>query len=482
MALYSQFLRSSVAIAISLLLLASTLPALAQSATLSVNGTTGTVKTGDACPTPRTSAVYRTIQAAINCAQQGDTLQITAGSYTETISLAKSLTLQGADDITTIVNGGGSGRVLTVDGAVSVAIDGLTFTNGSAPDGAGILTRASTLTIANSTISSNVAAQKGGGLLTQAGSVTLTNTQITGNSAPDGGGIFTQGGTVTLHGTTISGNTATGAGGGIYSIAGSLNGEAAISNNTAATDADIHTVVAAISINPLLQGNISASISLQGRPAAPDPRWSIPLHVTLTAQGSPTPAYDSDVTTNQLGVFALQGFTPGTYLVRVKGLHTLSNVRTVVLNAGPNTLDLGTLREGDTDNNDIVNLTDFSLLAATFGKQSGNAGYDGRADFNGDGVVNLTDFSLLATNFGKSGDAFGGSEVPIAPTETGPGTLVPLPTAPALTPRAPAGEGSESTPVPLALQPEPPTQDGSGSLLPPDAATEAPSDNAAGAA
>jgi hypothetical protein len=51
----------------------------------------------------------------------------------------------------------------------------------------------------------------------------------------------------------------------------------------------------------------------------------------------------------------------------------------------------------------MVNLTDFSIPAATFGKQERDDRYDNRADFNGDGVVNLLDFSLLAGNFGESG-------------------------------------------------------------------------------
>ncbi len=43
----------------------------------------GTIATGDACPTPATSAVYKNIQAAIDCAASGDTIYVYPGTYNE---------------------------------------------------------------------------------------------------------------------------------------------------------------------------------------------------------------------------------------------------------------------------------------------------------------------------------------------------------------------------------------------------------------
>jgi len=70
----------------------------------------------------------------------------------------------------------------------------------------------------------------------------------------------------------------------------------------------------------------------------------------------------------------------------------------VTLVAGTNAVELGTLREGDANNNDFVNITDFSILASAF--MTSNA----QADFNQDGIVNIGDFVLLRENYFVLGD------------------------------------------------------------------------------
>jgi hypothetical protein len=51
----------------------------------------------------------------------------------------------------------------------------------------------------------------------------------------------------------------------------------------------------------------------------------------------------------------------------------------------------------------VDNAVDFAILTATFGKSSGQPGYDNRADITGDGAVTSVDFTWLKTNFGQSG-------------------------------------------------------------------------------
>ena len=134
-------------------------------------------------------------------------------------------------------------------------------------------------------------------------------------------------------------------------------------------------------------------VTLQ-RPNAPAPHAS--WVVSLTVKIGET---NYAATTDSSGYFAIPGLTPGTYDICVKNSHTVSNLKTgVVLVAGANAVDLGTLREGDANNNDFVNITDFSILASVFMTS------DARADFNQDGIVNINDFVLLRDNYFVSGE------------------------------------------------------------------------------
>jgi len=110
------------------------------------------------------------------------------------------------------------------------------------------------------------------------------------------------------------------------------------------------------------------------------------------------------VTTSTAGTFELESIEPGTYDIGVKGDTTLRRVTgDVVLAAGPNTVDLGTLLAGDGNNDNVVNFLDLSLLVPTFGTCAGGGAYNAAVDFNGDTCVTFIDLSLLATNFGTGG-------------------------------------------------------------------------------
>ncbi len=55
---------------------------------------------------------------------------------------------------------------------------------------------------------------------------------------------------------------------------------------------------------------------------------------------------------------------------------------------------------GDANGDGKVDILDFQILSNTFGKISGDPGYDGRADFNGDNAIDILDFQILSNNFG----------------------------------------------------------------------------------
>ena len=83
--------------------------------------------------------VHRTIQAGIDAAEAGDTVFVAPGTYTGTILMRRNIVLfaaQGPD--TTILDGGGAGRVLDVEGTQGGAIVGFTIRNGKANSGGGI--------------------------------------------------------------------------------------------------------------------------------------------------------------------------------------------------------------------------------------------------------------------------------------------------------------------------------------------------------
>ena len=71
---------------------------------------------------------HPTIQGAVNAAGSGYTVFVRAGTYYENVSIAKTLTLQGEDRDTTVINGGGS-DVVNIR-ARNVTVRGFTITNG----------------------------------------------------------------------------------------------------------------------------------------------------------------------------------------------------------------------------------------------------------------------------------------------------------------------------------------------------------------
>jgi len=180
-----------------------------------------------------------------------------------------------------------------------------------------------------------------------------------------------------------------------YVKAYNAGGESSSSNTTSAT-------TYACSPSTSLMGRVT----LQGRGNPPSDRWNnFHLVITLYSCGGTSPVWQLHSDTDASGYFTVTGIPQGCYDVKVKNLHTLRNKKAnVVIVYGVNTIDFGTLREGDANDDNAVDITDFSILRTAFGKSQGQPGYDARADFNQDGQIDIADFSLLRTNFGQVGD------------------------------------------------------------------------------
>jgi hypothetical protein len=152
--------------------------------------------------------------------------------------------------------------------------------------------------------------------------------------------------------------------------------------------------------------NISVVLQGGGRP---DAGWVVPLTVKFFTPGADVlaavPIYTFNLTTAKNGNTATAiptAITPGTYDISATSEHTLCNVkRNVVINALSAEVNMGTLLEGDANGSHAINIQDFGLLAASYGKSRGLAGFDERADFNRNDNINITDFGLLAANYGK---------------------------------------------------------------------------------
>jgi hypothetical protein len=163
---------------------------------------------------------FSSIQGAVNAAAPGDTLDLAAETFFETVSVAKDLMIQGAGPLVTVVDGGTTGSVFTVDGA-SVTLRGLTARNGGALNGGGISTigTGADVRLIDVHVRNNAAAAVGGGIHNPDGSVTITRNLIAENTVPGmdnaGGGVFNAG-TMTIRDSLIRDNDAW-LGGGIYS-------------------------------------------------------------------------------------------------------------------------------------------------------------------------------------------------------------------------------------------------------------------------
>jgi parallel beta-helix repeat protein len=157
----------------------------------------------------------------------------------------------------------------------------------------------------------------------------------------------------------------------------------------------------------LTGATLEGHVSFNGRGSAPCSTWIEPFVVKGFESGNLSHVlWTTNATTNNTGVFTIEGVTPGTYDIGIKNWTCLSEVNgSVTLTAGETTVvNFGTTREGDCDNNDHINILDASFLASRFGSGEGDPGWSPLCDFNRDTNINILDASALASNFGQGGD------------------------------------------------------------------------------
>ncbi len=215
---------------ISILIFSIVLCGSASAANINVNNSTG-------------------IQNAINTASNGDTLNLSAGTYKEhNITVNKNLTINGPtitgnNPPTAVVDAQQLGRVFNIPSGVTVTLQYLLIQNGNAttdtanPNGGGGICNKGNLTVTNCSINNNTASY-GGGIYNDYGNLTVTNSTLKNNTAKvvfGGGGIYNDHGNLTVTNCSINNNTATNDGG-IYTTHGggiyNFNADCTVTNST----------------------------------------------------------------------------------------------------------------------------------------------------------------------------------------------------------------------------------------------------------
>lgn len=169
---------------------------------------------------------YASIQAAINAAASGDTIQVGAGTYDERLTISKSLTLVSVDGpAQTSIIGGNAGIPIitaTIPGASTFTLQGFRLSGGTASTndyGGGILlSGAGNATIKGNVFYANQADLGGGAIYTTAtGVVTIDGNQFLSNTASYGGAVaVSQVTTTTLVNNVFESNASGGSGSAVY--------------------------------------------------------------------------------------------------------------------------------------------------------------------------------------------------------------------------------------------------------------------------
>jgi hypothetical protein len=240
-----------------------------------VNGSTGS----DSATCGGQRAPCKTISQAITNAAPGDAIQVAPGTYPEHLTISKPLTITGAGEQQTIVNGSSALGTAVAVAARPVGLARLTVTNGSAIDSPrrGVLNQATAmLTLDHVTVSGNNVGPGTGAGIVNNGTLLLHQSTVSNNTATGGAGTgagIANYGTATLDQSTISLNEARREGGGIYNTGQlQLNGSTVRDNGAGSGGGGIYsfsadgaTLAATLTLNnSTINGNEGGGIENDG--------------------------------------------------------------------------------------------------------------------------------------------------------------------------------------------------------------------------
>jgi hypothetical protein len=166
-----------------------------------------------------------------------------------------------------------------------------------------------------------------------------------------------------------------------------------------------HIPQAIVSIGPT-GALVSIYVGLQGdgRPYA---GWVVPLTVRFFSPGADVlndiPTYQFQLTTKKIinsAVCEAAGVAPGTYDITAISEHTLMNVkRSVVISAPKTSVNLGTLREGNANQDNIIDFGDYAILSMCWLVSQTQTEFNAMTDFDRNGLINISDLRLLAASW-----------------------------------------------------------------------------------
>jgi hypothetical protein len=347
-----------------------------------------------------TGGSYLGIQAAIDAAPNGNTIEVKPGTFRECVDFkGKTIYLWGIGgaEVTTIDADGGLHVVTFNNGeGKDTALDGFTITGGKAngvgfPNdcGAGILCDHAEPVIRNCIIRNNYAATDGGGIHLVSWYPLIQNCLIYNNSAINGGGLLSYFSQPTLVNCTFSANEATGnMGGAIASYASVVGNTPILYNCILSGDKPweiIYSTVSPFVWNSDVQQDHPWS---GGYYFNKDPKFvdAINLNFHLTAD-SPC-----------IGV--------GDNIVMYPGQTDLDGYPRILdgLCDGTAVVDMGAYEfsyayQGDLDGNCAVDLADLAMMAAAWMADPADRTIDIAPGPAGDGVINILDFAILAEHW-----------------------------------------------------------------------------------
>lgn len=181
------------------------------------------------------------------------------------LDILSNLTLQGAGQTTTILNGNDLDRVIQITGASNVVISDLTVTNGTTTLAGGGINAQNKLTLNNVTVSNNHANLSGGGIAAsgtgESVGLILNNTIVENNTSGDNGAGISAYVPTTITSSAIRNNTTQNSGalgGGIYNYGNSalVVRNSTLNNNTAeGHGGGVYNSKTAALINTTISGN-----------------------------------------------------------------------------------------------------------------------------------------------------------------------------------------------------------------------------------